>query len=797
MSITPWLPAVRKIKDGEAVDQATVNVPIEQLTQREQHLFEKFEEISGKSALISFGQPLHPSYSKKFSVGEMSIVFFNSDDAGTGLAKGTAGFSSNKSSSMFSPNKSNYVFGLLKAVYPKTQTADVYTEGLCELTADIDDPVYGLLQKTNNVVEPFNVGPYFLSLKQEGKLTSDPSGVPVYVGYALSKRKFLLHTSVDEFSQFFINYRYHLLDRVAGVPSLANDTWSIATSNYTDSNVTYVGAPLGDNGVTVADASTNYVGYTSPEILSDTYLVTVTTAGNIQTVRFSISSSSSAFATKTSQSITQGNLLNVDTNGLNLVKLNFTGSTYFSLGAVWAVSVVSKNTSRLGWIPANEAGVPAPDGAAFYYNIPNTADLNADLGLDTYLDSDENIIHFERDEAAELKKYLPPIPANFVQLYINGVLGRYKDTYDTAGLFSINDYGLWWHSTQDGEQPWSSNYPTGDAGKPVNWKFSIKEGLSGNRKNLFMSFSRFNPALRTQLVSSLRPFDRVDTLGNKVSTPSNFLKFLNESNPAEASSTGGLLYEIDAKFEYTGSTDNSDAEYPASLSSSYTANRAIAALKYSIEKGLFQAVTTPVVAKIKGYGGISVSEDADSPGTYNLTYLSQGYIGQIDSIEPINSRLEFLGLSSYIKLPPPTTTPYGLIGKIVYPKGFISNKPLNIVMQLFGDVSSETKNTVALQFEYSVVTSSNGAVTTSHSTLTSLSNRNSLTGIVEFSIAPSGNYAANTALKISEGFTIPAEFIAEDSVINYKLVRVATSDPTANSYVGNIGLLSTYWEISS
>lgn len=671
MSLTPWLPIVRKIKDGETVDQATVNVPIDQLTQREQHLYEKFEELSGKSVLISFGQPLHPA--ETFKVGELSLAYFKSDQAGAGLAKGLTGFSSSASSSMFTPSNSNYIFGLVKAVYTKTKTADLYTEGLCELAVDLDHPELGLIQKdASGNVEPFTVGPYFLSPKVAGKVTRDPSGIPVYAGYAISKRKFILHTNVDEFSQFFINYRYNILDRVAGVPVLDGSDWTV----------------------------------TSPD------------------------------------------------------------------------------TTKLGWINAEDAAVIAPEGATFYYNIPGTAALLDD----TAVNYDAALTASERLEAAELNRYLPPVPANFIQLYVNGVLLRYNNTFDTGGVYSINPYGLWWHTSSDGNQPWSPVYPSDKS--PSDWE-EIKTTVSGDRKRFFVSFSKFNPALRTQLVSSLTPFD---TNTNK---PSNFIKFYNKENPSETAVAGDLLVDIDPVIENKGITDNADFSYPSTITSRYTSNRALAGLKYSKSKGVFEAAITPVVAKIVEGAGVTLSEQTPNSGVW-LISASQGLVGQVDSIEPINSRLEFRDLTSYIKLPPPSTTPYGLIGKIVLPRGYVNNRDLRLVFHLFGDVSflnTATNRNVAFQFQYSAVSALNGANPTSHTLVNNVSYTPDINP-VEFSITPSEAYTAYTSFKITHpDLVVPAAFIAEDTIVNFKILRTATG-ATNSSYTGNIGLIATYWEIA-
>ena len=678
MSLTPWLPNVRKIKDGEPVDQATVNVPIDQLTQREQHLYEKFEELSGKSVLISFGQAIHPEES--LPVDELSIVYYKSDTAGVGLAKSITGFSTNSSSSAFQPKDSNYAFGLLKKVYPTTKTADLYTEGLCELPVDIDDLSLGLIQRqTDGTVEPFQVGPYYLSAKNPGKITRDPSGIPVYIGYAIGKRRFLLHTNVDEFSQFFINFRYHVLDRVAGKPNLNGSVWSI----------------------------------TEPSL------------------------------------------------------------------------------SYLGWVPASFAGVPYPEGATFFYNIPASSVLAADTGLDSYLVDEglptEHRVYYERDEALELAKQLPPVPANFIQLYINGTLMRYNDSFDTSGVYSVNEYGIWWHSNVNGQQPWSASYPSDKT--PEEWTSSIKATIASSRKQMFTSFSKFNPALRTQLVSSIAPFN---TNSNRAT---NFLKFYSADNLNQPGRTGDILVDILAPVFYKGFSDNSTFTYPSTINADYTAGRAVVSFVYDKALGGFKAASTPVVAKLVGSGNVTVSDLG--AGVWNVGYAAGGVTGQVDSIEPINSRLEFRGLTSYIKLPVPSTTPYGLIGKIILPKGYSNSSKLNLVFHLFGDAaigSGSVNKTVAFQLEYSAVSASNGASPTSY-TVVNTNTHTPDVNPVEFALTSETSYTAYTSVKISDvALSIPTAFIREDTVVNFKILRVA---PAANAYTGNVGLITTYWELTS
>lgn len=677
MSLTPWLPTVRKIKDGESVDQSTVNVPIDQLTQREQHLYEKFEALSGKSVLTSFGQPIHPK--EQLTAGALNLVYFKSDAYGAGLARGTTGFSSSSSSAMFRPNNSNYTFGLIKTVYPQSKTADVYTEGLCELSVDLNDPVLGLIPpKDDGTAANFVVGPYYLSAKVPGKITTDPSGVPVYVGYALNKRQFLLHTNVDEFSQFFINYRYHILDRVAGRTALDGTTWSITNADNT----------------------------------------------------------------------------------------------------------------KLGWLPASAATQGKPDGAHFYYNIPGITKIALDAGLDSYTLNPgtpaAQLVEFEKDEALELLGNLPPIPANFVQLYVDGVLVRYTDIYDTGGWYSINEYGLWWHSNQEGQQPWASNYLS--SYRPESWATITKPNVT--RKNIFISFARFNPALRTQLVTSLTSFNSAT---NKAANFINFYK-----SEGQIGHTGDLLVDVDPKINTKGISDNSAFQYPVAVSPDYTANTAIAALAYSKPDGEFKAALTPVVAKVIQGAGINIT-GGETTGVWTISNTFAGTsTGSVDSIEPLNTRLEFVGLSSYLKLPVPSNTPYGIVGKIILPRGYASNKPLRLTFHLFGAASVDLGSSlrkVAFKFDYSTVSASNGAAPTNNIIVGSSPEKAAVTA--EFSLAEgTAAYVAYTSIKVTHNLlVVPAEYITEDTVVNFRIYRVDTVGTTADTYGGNVGILGTYWEI--
>ena len=672
MSLTPWLPTVRMIKDGETVEQDTVNLPLSQLIQRDAHLYEKFSELLGKSVLVAYDQPL---FDTTITAGQLNVVYFNDDSTSPGLAKALTGFSSSNSNSMYTPNKSNYGFGIVQAVYPSTNTADVYISGLCDLTVALDDSLNGLIERDGSNPEIFEIGPYYLSRRYPGKITKNPSGLPVYIGYAVSRTQFLLSPSVDEFSQFFINYRYNVLDRPAGTPLCSGGIWTI----------------------------------------------------------------------------------------------------------------INPVATELGWVPADPAIAPA--GAKFYYQIPT--------GYTGYAGV---LTQAERDESLELRKYLPPVPANFIQLTMAGILQPYRDSFAPDGKYSVDEYGIWWYDDTDGNQPWASDIGSAGTWIPDSWvatswnpnSWATMKGSEHARHRIFLNFAKFNPALRTQLVSSLTAFNRP---GN---ASSNFVKFFSKDTPTQEATTGDLLMKIVAEVTPVGY--NGVEDYPITLSSDYTSGRAIAAIKFDQATGKFITTVSPNVAKLVGLGDISVAETSPGSGTWNIAYQSAGVTGFVDSIEPINSRLEFRGLNSYVKFPPPTTTPYGLIGKIILPKGSPNGQALSLALHLFGDMgygTSSSSRTVCFDMEYSVTTAANGA---SPSVVTGNTLVNTTTLAVpgiELSLTDNpAAYNVYEARKLTHlSLVIPAAHIVEDSVVNFKLMRV--NPVLGGSYTGNIGLLGIYWTIAA
>ena len=641
--ITSWIPTVRKISDGEPVDQTEMNPILDQLIQRDQHLYDKFSEILGKSALMALDQPVHPTFVGSFPQNSLNIAYYAKDTDGEGLALTTVSFTSSGTQGTYKLANSNYAFGVTNNVSADGTTADLFISGLCDLTVDFDDLDHGLLANG----ETFQVGPYFLSRLTPGKLTSSPAGVPIYVGYALSKRQFLLNPKADEFTEFFINYRYNILDRPVSQPVIAGGVWTIPGSS---------------------------------------------------------------------------------------------------------------NPNKLGWVPANSTWLPGytiPTGAKFFYYIPSNLSVGPFVNPNAASTHDTSLYCYEEQEAAELGSILPPIPNNFVQLTVNGVVQPFLDEFCTDGIYKIDNYGIWWFSDTPGTQPWADSIS--GAWTLSGWHTYTS---SVDRPRIFLTFSRFNPALRLQLVSSLSPYVKSDN------DSSQLVRFYSKENPTVQASTGDLLVKVIPQFE----------------SSTAPSATAVASLGFNVTSGKFTKATTPVVSSITGSGGISVAAGSTA-GSVVISQSSVSASGTLDSLEPVNSRLEFRGLHSYIKLPysSPVTTPYGLIGKIVLPVGTVSGN-LQLVLHLFGDStdSSSAAKDVSLDFDYAITQSGQVVNFTTSTAATSTFNL----------VSTTETYTQYTVAKIVDStLVIP---VLADSVVNFQLTRAV---PSSDAYTGNIGILGIYWSI--
>lgn len=229
---TQWVPTLEQIRDSiDPVDSATMKRILSQYEQREQHLFEKIADITAKDVLISFEVPLSNVSAPSIN----DVVYYKKE---TGLERAIAEYSTSLNELSYSPSDSCFVFGIVKTI--ATNVADVYTHGMIK-----DISVSALLQTGDT----FRAGPYYLSKTEPGKITSNPAGVPIYVGYAVNANTFFISPYVHEALSFFLGFKYELLDRPTNTPLLTGSTWTIPSPDYNRLGwvpaAGEVGAPVG------------------------------------------------------------------------------------------------------------------------------------------------------------------------------------------------------------------------------------------------------------------------------------------------------------------------------------------------------------------------------------------------------------------------------------------------------------------------------------------------------------------------------------------------------------------------
>ena len=619
---TTWIPITQNLTDGLDVSAETLNPLFTQYAQRDQYLYEQQQSILDKSTLVAFSQVVATSV----SVG--SVVYSDT----TGLKPAINSFSATGNSSLFQPSNSCYALGIVKNVSTLSgiNYADVYIKGLVTLPSRVDDPTNGLLQtgECNDGTTPFAPKPLYLSSVSPGKLTANPQGIAVFIGYALDRYTINIDPTVEEFSQFYINYRLNLLDRPAGQPILVSNTWTISNPS----------------------------------------------------------------------------------------------SLY------------------LGWVPASYSGVDSvniPTGASFWYNIPS------DLTTDT------SISDTDKSNALELKNAFPPTPSNSTMLVVNGVI---QTAYaNGSGTYIVNDFGIWWINATNGYQPWAQDLNTLKGSQwDVRTDWPTITGSNSYRAATTLIFSKFNPALRNSLVTSITPYN--------VNGP---IQFVSKSNPTAVSNVGDLL----AKFTL-----------PTNVISG-TSGTAISQVTFNPTTGNLDTTVVPNVSSLVGVGNINVSPVTGLPGVFNIS-SNGGLNGYIQDIDPINGDYQKMGLNYYLSLSNTNTPVQGLNGSFILPAG-VSMSSLSFKVFLFGATGlaqGSISNTLNFSLSYSVAQV--GSV---------LSNNVSTLPTITVAVPTTTAYSANTVFEANPFATINAAFTG-DSIINFNITRLNTG-----SYTGNVGILGMYW----
>ena len=360
MPVTPWVPLIRRITDvTDSVSASVMNPIIDGFINRTQYLYEKFSEVNDKSVLIAFDQPVREGT----DVAKYSVVFFNAKSTSTGLDLARPLLEQAESVSLFKAADNAFAFGIEKDDVPPSgeKLVDVYMQGLIEL------PGTGFVNTMleSSEVDVFTSGPLFLSSTQPGKLTSNPGGLAIYIGFAKSLDELYLNPSYEGVNSLFFNFRYTLLDRPAGAPlgptdsgtpeNPLDDTWAV-----TSTDITKVGWIPANSASLVGKVPTDYAGSlffynipTDAEIDADTGLSDKEKL-DAKSLRRSLPPQPTAFSFLTVNGIVQGSRVDDETDGIYLI--NHYGIWWYDNKAgrqPWANDILTGHGGV--WVPSDWA----------------------------------------------------------------------------------------------------------------------------------------------------------------------------------------------------------------------------------------------------------------------------------------------------------------------------------------------------------------------------------------------------------------------------------------------------------
>lgn len=753
MAITPWIPTPTKLKDGQDVSAATVNPLLSQQTQRSQHLYEKFNALDNKSVLIAYDQPILPPATEMepITVKKNSVVFYDKELRGSayveGLGPAMVDFSVNSiNSTAYTPANSAYAYGIVKDVNEADLTANVFILGLVEFEENMDEGDNPIIQSDEiNVDETdgtFQPGPFFLSRTEAGKITRNPGGVAIFIGYALSRKKLMLSPDVSEFNQFFTAYRFNLLDRPANKPYFDGGTltWTLGGSSIV--SVTKVGwVPATVDYVpegTIIPAGAKFF-YNLPEaslIDADTGIDEATRSEQ-KDLSSVLPPNPVNFTLLTVNGIIQSN---VDLDSYGAYSLTEAGIWWHLDEAnyqPWANDITDREEVTFrgsNWVRFEDIGHTFANGDSLKFET--TGSLPVELSTSTLYyvinTRSSGVVSGRVDEFQ-------------ISLTANGSAVAFTTT-TTADTFFVP--------------------------QPYIWKFS--KGSEAVRPKMLLQFLKFNPSLSESIVTSVKKYNPNSTA----------IRFYKPDKTESVKGNGDLFARL--VLNYTDSVQTG-------------ADTGVSNLVYNEATGVTTVTKAPMVSKLIAGEGIDIQQltvgGVATPGNFVVTSTVRTQTGRISYLEPNGAELIYDGLHSYLEMPYVTDRPSDITAKIILPAG-VPIADMNLVFMLVGTqaiAGGGVANRVAFDFSYAVTKP--GSVLGSATT----------PAPIEFSIpVPSTGYAAKTCFKVGGGLTaaafsvpvsellIPATAFSGDSVINFKLARAT---PASNAYAYSVGIVDLYWKI--
>ncbi|RTL07818.1 hypothetical protein EKK58_01335 [Candidatus Dependentiae bacterium] len=738
--MTNWPSVVDLIKDGQDVSELVVNQPLSALVNRTQYLYERLEATYNNARLMAMAQPV----ASGSGVAKYSVVYYDGTSVATPGLKLTSPKLANLSDfPFFRGADSAHVFGIVTDDV-SNDTANVCLQGL--ISVPNEDVVAALLASPDAT---FKSGPLYLSSTQAGKLTPIPNGLAIYVAYAKSRSEVYINPSQESLSELFWTFRYAVLDRPAGEISFnaGSGLWSMS-------------AP-----------STTKVGWVrATDRLSNEELTTLFPDG-VPTYFYQLPDRA------TIESADNEELTAAEKQAAIQLRAAFpVKSNSFSLLSVNGVVLTPRQTAEdRGSYLLNELGLwwfkdPQVTSLVPEADQPWSDDLPYSLVGDTVNTTGQNLFLTSPDGTAltnldttpgfnelEVVRFftvggaLPAPLADNVDYVLKNITSTHFSVAAASTpstIITLSNSGSNWYLK------W----------KPTFWR--LAKGSVHRRPLMQLQFTKLNPDARQNMVTSLQT-DRT------VTTPAVELTSLVTGEPANVG-------DLKLKFNL-GVVNGWDGQ-----STSLNNSKAVKGIFFNEATEQLELALGNVVSEIRNGGGLRI--DRDSSGLYTISFAN-AYANVVSDIEPEQSRLEYLGLNSFLALDY-STTPSGFIGKFTLPDQLVagSSSYLSLIMTLFGRTSpaSVTAKGLRFKFEYAV-----GHLARPLSATTTVVQP------INFDLPLVGStYTPNTTFETAAtAFRIPVSELSPKATVNFRISRLKT-DPTASLYSGVVGVTNVYWSLT-
>ena len=177
-------PDISKYKNGQRLDQETMNKPITELADRTDWLKDRLDSIATDKGMAGVRLPdAEVESGTNGAVSDFDVVYL---DANTGLfSKALSEVVVESNPFQISAGRSLAV-GIALSVHVSAGDANRMV-GSIALSGLVEFESKSVVQSMLQSGETFRNGPYYLSSSEPGKLTADPKGPAVYVGMFMSR----------------------------------------------------------------------------------------------------------------------------------------------------------------------------------------------------------------------------------------------------------------------------------------------------------------------------------------------------------------------------------------------------------------------------------------------------------------------------------------------------------------------------------------------------------------------------------------------------------------------------------